>query len=40
LEKIRREAAQNAAVRTDVFATTGQMEKAQRQIGRDIVVLT
>ena len=40
LERIRREAAQNTAVRTDVFATTGQLEKAQRQIGRDIVVLS
>ena len=40
LERIRREAARNAAVRTDVFATTGQLEKAQRQIGRDIVVLS
>lgn len=39
-ERIRREAAQNAVVRTDVFATTGQIEKAQRQIGRDIVIVS
>lgn len=40
LERIRREAAQNTVIRTDVFATTGQLEKAQRQMGRDIVVLS
>lgn len=32
------EASKNAAIRGDVFATTGQIEKAYRQLGRDIIV--
>ena len=34
------EASKNAAIRGDVFATTGQLEKAYRQLGRDIIVGT